>query len=165
MFYSPYQVRSAGDAPDTLLQVLPNGLRAVPNGYRGVLSILEIESVSNRANYTFDDLSDGIRYDLRVNGQAVPGYNRRPINSRLTFYPFLGSLSGTDLQFDSYGYFGMIAPRVIVPTKLQSGDVLTIRWHATSTITDTLTAVLVQGYWWPAADEDNRGAGNQADPV
>lgn len=165
MFYSPYQVRPASEAPDAVLSVTPNGLAAVPNGYRGVISVVTIESITNRANYTFDDLSDGNRFDLRVNGLAVPGYANRPVNSRLAFLPFIGTQTATDLQFDSYGYYGVIAPRVIVPTKLQSGDRLSIKFRATSTITDTLTAVLLQGYWWPAADEDNRGAGNQADPI
>lgn len=165
IFYSGYQVRAATEGPDGLLAITPNGLRAVPNGYRGVISVVNIESISNRANYAFDDLSDGNRYDLRVNGVAVPGYANRPISSRLTFYPFQGTLAGSALDFESYGYLGVISPVVIVPTRIRSGDALSIKFRPTSTITDTLTAVLVQGYWWPAADEDERAAGNLADPI
>lgn len=137
----------------------------MPNGYRGVICVVGTECISNRANYAFDDLSDGNRYDFRVNGVAVPGYSNRPIGSRLSFQPFAGRINGADVTLDCYGYFGVVSPLVIVPIKLQSADVLSIRWRQPTSITDTLISVLVQGYWWPAKDEDDRGAGNQADPI
>lgn len=164
LFFSQYQERTGVGTPSAILRIRPNNQPDVPEGYRGVLSVLRVESMMFRAPYRFQDLSEGNRYNLRVNGVVVPGYHRRPVASRLSYVPFLGT-DATQHEWNAEAWTtgGVIEPLVIAPPRLQSGDVLEIEFVAAQA--DVMTAILVQGYWWPVSDEDNSGAGNLADPL
>lgn len=164
LFYQGYGHWTAGLTPASLIRIRPNGQSDIPEGYRGVLTVLHIASLVFEAPYRFTDVSDGGRYNLRINGVVVPGYARRPVSSRLSHLPVQGIDTTLNEWFsDCWGTYGVIDPAVIVPPRIKSGDVLEIETVAAQA--GVVYSILAQGYWWPVADENESGRGNLADPI
>jgi hypothetical protein len=152
------------------LPVTFNGQSPFPNGCRGIVAAAEqvvarTDSMGQRG--IGDDLTNLFRFTLKLNDVVVPGFNARPSTWRCSQWQNDDSAT-TATGVDGWQILGTtdtlsIEFPLLVPINLKSGDRLT--WtQAGAGGPNVMLGFRAQGWFWPAANEDERAKGSAADP-